>query len=73
MEKPVGVAEKRLTEALGTIRLIGLVAVLRATSTGRHHLWLALRVNKASPRIDICRVAELRGSPHQLTSSQNSQ
>jgi hypothetical protein len=31
----VGAAEKRLTQVLGTIRLVDLVAVSRATSTGR--------------------------------------
>ena len=39
---------------------------------GRQHLWLAPRATWAIPRWDICRVAELRGSPQQLTSSRNS-
>jgi hypothetical protein len=38
---------------------------------GHRHLRLAPRVTWASPPSDICRVAELRGSPHQLTLSRN--
>ena len=42
-------------------------------SAGRHDLWLAPLVTWVTPRSDIYRAAELRGSPHQLTSSRNAQ
>jgi hypothetical protein len=72
----VGVAEKRLTEDCwhdSFSRLGGRFTGDLDLSSGRHHLWLAPLVTWANPWSDIYRVAGLRGSPHQLTSSRSSQ
>jgi hypothetical protein len=63
----VGVAEKR-PAAERRARF-----VWSTWSADRHHLWLAPLVTWANHRSDIYRVAGLRGPPHQLTSSRNSQ
>jgi hypothetical protein len=66
----VGVAEKRLTA--DRWERLDLSTWCRFTghldrSAGRYHRWLVPLVTWANPRSDICGVAGLRGSPHQLT------